>query len=260
MHIFIAKENEMSDTHPHDFDEADDNIIEHVNTVGWSVAMIEATDYLPSFAYTIGLWKSYGHPELISFGLTVKTLHEILNLAGENIKNGAQYKVGTVYSEFFTNGNAQLLAVDERNIRDYFGYAVWFNKGQEFPAMQLVWTDRDGKYPWEEGYGEEFKYRQPLLDRNADFKFKEEKNVAVFTTRQWIEEHKPILQVVHDEDGDWQFLTGDQYLEDMIVVTLAHLVIKDPSLNDVFNLEYGEQAVRDSAGGNWKRSKAVFEE
>jgi hypothetical protein len=36
-------------------------------------------------------------------------------------------------------------------------------------------------------FDEEFIYRQPLLDRNADFKFREADNLAVFTTRQWIE-------------------------------------------------------------------------
>jgi hypothetical protein len=73
-------------------------------------------------------------------------------------------------------------------------------------ASQLVWTDRNGNYPWDKDYEEEFIYRQPLLDRNANFKFREAKNVAVFTTRQWLDEKKPILRVVHDADGDWQFL------------------------------------------------------
>jgi hypothetical protein len=99
-----------------------------------------------------------------------------------------------------------------------------------------------------------------LLDRNAVFKFREAKNLAVFTTRQWIEQNKPILHVVHDEEGDWQFLTGDQMPEYAKLVALEQLVLRDSSLNDIFNLDYGEQAERDSIIGNWKRSKSVLEE
>jgi hypothetical protein len=250
----------MSDQQLHDCDSVDDKIIGDVNTVGWSVVMIEATEYLPSFAYTIGLWKNYSHPEIIIFGLSVKTFHTVLNIAGEDIKNGKRYTTDTQYSDFFEEGNSQIITVDQRNIKDYFGYAIWFNNGAEFPAQQLVWTDRNNKFPWQEGYEDEFIYRQPLLDRNADFKFREVKNLAVFTTRQWIEQNKPILHVVHDEEGDWQFLTGDQMPEYAKLVALEQLVLRDSSLNDIFNLDYGEQAERDSIIGNWKRSKSVLEE
>lgn len=250
----------MSDQQPHDCDSTDDKIIEDINTIGWSVIMIESTEYLPSFAYTIGLWKNYAHPEIIIFGLTVRTLHVVLNIAGENIKNGKRYIPDTPYSGFFEGGISQMVAVDKRNIKDYFGYAIWFNKQLDFPALQLVWGDRSNKFPWQDGYEQEFIYCQPLLDRNAGFKFREVKNLAVFTTRQWLELNKPILHVVHDEDGDWQFLTGDQMLQDAKIVALEQLVLRDSSLNDVFNLDYGEEAKRDSINGEWKRSKSMLEE
>lgn len=246
----------MIDAQTHDCNDADDKIIEDVHNYGWSVIMIEATEYLPSFAYTIGLWRTYNHPEIISFGLTLKTLHAILNIAGENIKCGKQYEINTTYSDFFDKVQTHIISVDQQNIKDYFGYAIWFNNGLEFPAQQLVWTDRNDKFPWQDGYENEFIYRQPLLDRNAHFKFREAKNAAVFTTRQWLEQNKPILHVVHNEDGDWQFLTGEQRLEDAKIVALEQMVIRDNSLNDVFNLDYGEQAVRDNIGGKWTRTKS----
>jgi hypothetical protein len=250
----------MSNSHTHDCHNADEQITENVNTVGWSVVMIEATDYLPSFAYTIGLWKSYQHPEIIAFGLTVKTLHIILNIAGENVKKGMQYGTDKVYSDFFTNGVAQLISVDRRNIRDYFGYAIWFNGGLNFPALEVVWADRNNKFPWEVGYEEEFQYKQPLLDRNAEFKFREAHNLGIFTTRQWLEEKKPILRVVHDDDGDWQFLTGDQMPDDIRLVCLGEMVKADSTLNDVFNLDYGEAAERSAVGEVWNRQEVCYDE
>jgi hypothetical protein len=231
-----------------------------IEQYGLSVILIEASDYLPSFAYSIGLWRKFGHPELISFGLTTKTLHAIINLAADIVKSGQKLQTQKTYTDFFETGKSEFIQVDSRNIRDYFGYAVDFYNTTNFPALQLVWTDRNNKFPWDKDFEEEFADRQPLLDRNADFKFKEARNLATFTTRQWIELDQPILRVVHDHDGDWQFLTGDQMLEDMKIVALEQLILRDNTLNDVFNLDYGEAAERDGIGARWTRSKVEKEE
>jgi len=250
----------MNDFNIEELDNIDNKIIEDVNSIGWSVILIKATRYLPSFAYTIGLWKNYQHSEIIAFGLTTDTLHAILNIAGENIKAGVKYTIGQNYSEFFINSDAQFLTVDNRNIRDYFGYAIWFNRGTDFPAIELIWTDRNNKFPWDEDYQEEFLYRQPLLDRNAEFKFREDRDLGVYTTRQWLELGKPILRVVHEDDGDWQFLTCDQMPEDIRLVALEAMIKSDPSLNDIFNLEYGVAAERTDISARWDRHEIAYDE
>lgn len=231
----------------------DEKLIRDIENHGFAVIMIEATDYLPSFGFTIGLWKKFNHPELICFGLPVTILHQVLNVGGELVKTGSQLQPGIDYEDFFENGTSHVVPVDPRNIKDYFGYAIWFNETSSFPALQLVWTDRNNKYPWESGFESAYKFIQPLLDRNADFKFLEELNLAVFTTRQWLEEKRPILRVVHEEDGDWQFLTCDQLPEDGRIVGLEQIIKRDPELNELFNLDYGEYAERAFVGDSWYR-------
>ncbi|MBC7864095.1 MAG: DUF4262 domain-containing protein [Bacteroidia bacterium] len=222
---------------------------------GLSVIIIEATDYLPAFAYSIGLWKTYNHPEIIVFGLTTKTLHTLVNDAAELIKAGNTIETYRDYDEFFEKGNVQFIPVHESNKSDYFGAGINFYNSEEFAAMQFVWTDRNNKFPWEDNYEKEFKYRQPLLDRNFDFKFREEKNLAVFTTKQHLELNSPIVRVTHDEDGDWQFLTSDYTEEDARVVGLEEMIKRDKTLNEVFDLDYGESAERESNGRPWVRTK-----
>lgn len=251
---FNVTSNRMNTDHEHNcIDEK--KLTADIEKFGWTVMLLEATDYLPSFAYTVGLWKNYKHPEIISFGLTTKTLHLILNDVGEIAKSGRTIEVGKNYDDFFENGKTEFINVDKRNIADYFGQAIEFYNSKDFPAIQLIWTDRNNKFPWDNDYEEEFEHRQPLLDRNADFKFREAKNLGIFTTRQWLELGKPILHVIHDTDGDWQFLTGDQILEDAKLIALEQMTIKDNTLNEVFNLDYGEQAVREFIGGQWTRTK-----
>jgi hypothetical protein len=231
-----------------------------IQKFGWTVILVEASEYMPSFAYTVGLWENHQHPEIISFGLKTETLHTILNEAGEIVKAGKKLRVGKNYNDFFENSATQFIEVDRRNVSDYFGEAIQYCKTTDFPALQLVWTDRNNKFPWDIDFEEEFEYRQPLLDRNADFKFRESKNLCIFTTRQWLELEKPIIHVIHDNDGHWQFLTGDQLPEDALLVALKQIIIRDNTLNEVFNLEYGEVAQREFIGGQWTRTNLDCDE
>jgi hypothetical protein len=232
-----------------------EKFIEDIDKFGFTVLMLETTDYLPSFAYTVGLWKKYKHPEVISFGLSVQNLQTLLNTVSELVKEGKVMEQKRTYEDFFDKGKVEFIKVDERNIQDYFGMAIDFYNSRNFQTFQLVWADRNNKFPWETNFEENLKYRQPLLDRNADFKFREAENLGIFTTRQWLELGKPILKVIHDNDGDWQFLTGDSMPEDGKLISLKEMVKSDKTLNEVFDLDYGEEAEREFIGGKWIRSQ-----
>jgi hypothetical protein len=230
-------------------------VTRNIEQFGLSIMLFEGTDYLPACAYTVGLFATYNHPELIAFGLSTKTLQDVLNIGGEMVKQGRVLQPESIYPEFFEGVIATLVAVDPRNVPDYFGYAIWYHRTVGFPCLQLVWTDRRGRYPWETGFDNNLRHLQPLLDRNADFKFREPRNLSVFTTRQHLDTNQPILRVVHDRDGDWQFLTGDQRPEDGRVISLQDMIMRDESCHELFNLDYGEWAERDAAGGPWIRGR-----
>lgn len=236
-----------------------DKFLENIQEYGLTVILIQATDYLPSFGYTIGLWKNYNHPEIICFGLKLETLHIVLNDVADLVKSGEIIQLNTNYFEIFESSKAEFISVDGKYFDDYFGTAINIYGHENFKAIQLIWTDRNNKFPWEFDFEKDFIYKQPLLDRNVDFKFREVKNLATFTTRQWIEDGNPILRVVHDFDGDWQFLTGNQTPEDARIVALEELINRDKSLNKVFNLEYGESADRNFIGDIWVRTQNKVE-
>jgi hypothetical protein len=236
-----------------------DNLLKYtklnIDKFGLQVIMVGSTSYSPSFAYSIGLTQTYNHPEIICFGLPNDIGHAIINDIAKIIKKGETIDTEKIYTEIFKDSRTTFIKVDKRNINDYFGAALNYYGDKSFSALQVVWTDRNDKLPWEENFEEEFLYKQPLLDRNTDFKFNEPKNLTTFTTRQWLDEKKPILRIVHDIDGDWQFLTGDQLAEDIKIVALEELIKRDNTLNEVFDLEYGEEAERDFIGGQWTRNK-----
>lgn len=231
----------------------------NITKYGLQVIMVNGSDYSPSFVYSIGLFETYKQPEIICFGLPEKLGHEIINDVADLMKSGENIKTYTNYDNIFKDSRSEFLPVDDRNIGDYFGAALNYYATTKFPAFQLVWTDRNDKFPWEDNFEDKFLYDQPLLDRNAEFKFREAKNLGIFTTRQWLELDKPILRVVHDIDGDWQFLTGDQMPDDIKLVALEQMVLRDKTLNEIFDLDYGYSLEREFLGGEWTKIKSEAE-
>jgi hypothetical protein len=225
-----------------------------IELFGWSIVAFEASDYLPSYAYTIGLGQKYQHPEMIIFGLPVSILHKVLNEAGAIVKSGKVLESHKVYDDFFENGHVQFVAVDKRSWNDYFGHGIALNGEHPFSALQLVWTDRNYKFPWEDVFEEEFKFKQPLLDRNADFKFSEEKDLEVLASIDHLEGKVSILKVVHHADGEWLFLTSNE--EATVPAILGEIVAQDATLNDLFDLDYGQCAERKTRTDKWERRLA----
>ena len=144
--------------------EAEQAIIAGVEKYGWWVPMFKAEGNAPSFAYTIGLWKTFKHPEIICFGLPPRTIGQILNNAGSIIKEGEKMPLYVRYNRLFERGDAVFLPINsEEQMRAYFGYGLWYHKGL-FPAIQLVWGDTANRFPWEEGFESKFRPFQPLLE------------------------------------------------------------------------------------------------
>jgi hypothetical protein len=64
----------------------------------------------------------------------------------------------------------------------------------------------------------------------------------------------PILLVVHDDDGDWQFLDGGAFdEEDAVAVHFGHVFEQHPELRSLADLPEGWAAERDSIGRDWRR-------
>lgn len=184
-------------------------------------------------------------------------MHFILNDVGELVKQGEKIQINQRYQDFLEDYATAFIAVDQRNIKNYFGVAIEHYGSANIPALQFIWPDKNHRFPWNENFEPDFKYLQPLLDRNADFKFREAKNLGVFTTRQWLEENAPILEVYHESDGDWQFITEQWSEEDIKIVALEEIVKSDPSVNELFNLDYGERAYRKNINAEWVRMDHV---
>lgn len=251
----------MTDNHyKHDL-ETKQTILDNIEKYGCHLALLEADNYLPAFVYSIGLFKNFGHPEIICFGLKKEVMASIINHACDLIKRGETLTTNKLYSGFLRGFDIQFLQVDKDYYPDYVGYAgCFYDMTFDFPVLQLVWPDKQHNFPWHKDFDPNWKFKQPLLDRNTDFKFYEERNLGVYTTSQAFN-GDPILYVYHNEDGDWQFHTSlEPNLDDAKLVCLEEITKLDPTINELYHLQFGWWAWRDHKDDEWKYEEEIDEE
>jgi hypothetical protein len=83
--------------------------------------------------------------------------------------------------------------------------------------------------------------------------FREPPSARVMTQYIVIEKKKPILFVLHDRDGDWQFLADDPSMMDPAVeVPFVAIVALDSTLVRLAALQPGQKAIRADKSSPWK--------
>jgi len=86
----------------------------------------------------------------------------------------------------------------------------------------------------------------------SDFQFTDSPNTPCFSCRHVVTEGHPILRVIHDHDGDWQFLCGQEHTEaDAKIISLQNATELDTSVNELFEMSKGVVALRASKDDDW---------
>jgi hypothetical protein len=245
-------------------------VVEHVREFGWHAAGVLADDRVPGWGYSVGLWHSYRIPEVSVFGLPADTCMAIVNVVGRMARDGT-----ALAAEQWLDGVVDGFPVALREVRgewfpDLFGQATGFYRRPPLPMLQICWPDREGRFPWDPGVQEACRRSQPLLWLSIDEHpagvwtgLRDEPawpfgavppDRIVFTTARIVAGETTVTGVVHDHDGDWQFLDGEPTtVEDGAVVHLQHVVSAHPHVAEVADLQPGERAWR-RPDGSWDRT------
>jgi hypothetical protein len=87
---------------------------------------------------------------------------------------------------------------------------------------------------------------------NAVWPFKEPAETRAYTTRFVLDKDFPILIVLHQHDGSWEFLCGTtEKAKDAREIFLGEAVELDSRLREVADLPVGWRAYRDSPEAPW---------
>ncbi|MCA8989994.1 MAG: DUF4262 domain-containing protein [Planctomycetaceae bacterium] len=141
-----------------------DRIAQNVERFGWSCLAIP--DGQPPFTYTVGLMKSFEHPELIIMG-RLEDGGRILAALVAAIQDGARIDQPQEY-ELLKGFPIATRPVDETQHELYLGYAMGFlrecGRIGELEAVQVFFPDAEGRYPFQPGCSLSVYLAQPRLD------------------------------------------------------------------------------------------------
>jgi hypothetical protein len=232
----------------------DADVVRHMRKPGWSVAMVAGE---VEFAYTIGLWHTFRRPEVVMFGLHGEGMHQWLNTCVEYGRDHGWPAKGEQFAGVLDRFPVQLRPVHASWHDALFGAARRFYQGATVPILQLVWPDRNGIWPWQEGATMTSRTRQPFAwlpvaehpaggrrlygEMGADFPFYVHPfhlgpDTYTFTSRSLLEGSRPLTRIVRhgdsfdvlDErgyDADdlcWEFL-GDLFRRHSDLASFAEL-------------------------------------
>lgn len=150
----------------------ENRLLKNVEEYGWQcLSVFDNGGEKPDFSYSIGFPVTLGAPEFIIFGLKSDVAHDILWSVFNFLKDGREVADMDRWSDLVVGYDCILRDVHPSNIvRDYFNSAMWFHGPPEdsLKAMQIVWPDADGIFPWEPGCAEWVCQDQPPLYLRRD--------------------------------------------------------------------------------------------
>ena len=146
---------------------AEEKCLSDIRDHGLHVLRVHGDDQWPEFAYSVGLYRNYQQAEVIILGLPLERAHAILNLIGDEARAGRRFAAGDVTDAVLNDYAVSFREVPSDHVKAHFGWALWYYGEEAFPALQLVYPDRDRRWPWESGVSDSFRSRQPVLEEVA---------------------------------------------------------------------------------------------
>jgi hypothetical protein len=141
----------------------DKELQRNIELYGLQVQHVLEDDIGPGFSYSVGLFKSYGHAEIIMIGLKQQLAHTLINNMAHDIKGGKVFSPFTFEADILDNFNCYIVEVNKLNYNTYVGQAQNYYEGDNFQLLQCIYPTVKGIYPWEDEWPESIKDLQPIL-------------------------------------------------------------------------------------------------
>lgn len=136
-----------------------DNIAKH----GWHCTSVFGEGGAPGFTYTVGLFDSYQHPELLVIGLSGQLSHHMISNVATAARKDEPLDLGAASDDILEGFSCVFAQVPVERYADYVLSARWYYRGDDFPLYQIVWPDEQGNYPWNPEADDKLLAAQPVL-------------------------------------------------------------------------------------------------
>jgi hypothetical protein len=147
-------------------DPGEQKLLDDIHKFGWHCMNVFGDVEHESFSYTIGLFQTYGHPELLIYGLPREVAHAVLTIAAKAAASGKFIDMNKPTDELLEGYSCVFVPVPLTEYPEHVGFARWYYEGEDFPVQQVVWPSKTGLFPWHPQASVEFRTKQPVLGQS----------------------------------------------------------------------------------------------
>ena len=240
--------------------------IDAVTRHGWSALRVAGS---LDVAYTVGVWHTFGEPELVMFGLAGEDMAAWLNTCVELGRDKGWPAPERPFDGVIEGFDTELRDVHPSWYRALFGTALGFYRGVAVPFRQLVWPDRHGHWPWDASATPSSRTRQasawlPVAQHpegswrlvgelGPTFPFATGPDSWVLTTRAVLSGARPVAHVSFDQ-GSYDVLDERGHdADDLCLGFLGDIVRRHPQVRACADLVEGQVADL-GTDSHWTRS------
>lgn len=116
----------------------------------------------PGYAYTVGLFENYSHPEIMIAGLPRETSAGILNQLGHRVSRGENFEICEPTDKVIRGHKARFTLMHPSWTERMMGLNDLYIPMENLPAIQTLWPDEEGLFPDEVGCDDQVRRLQPI--------------------------------------------------------------------------------------------------
>jgi len=134
-----------------DYDRHDDialaQVEQNVARYGWHLQNVLAHWRGIAYSYTVGLRKSFDHPELAILGLKPSVADLALVRAVQEIRAGKRFSPGDREDGLLTGWPCEFVPVPPEETEQLFPLVASFYSGAPVPVCQIIWPKLQADFP-----------------------------------------------------------------------------------------------------------------
>jgi hypothetical protein len=131
---------------------------------GLRLVHVEDDEGGPIWSYTVGLWRAFEQPEVVVFGLPVDLAEQLFEALMDAVEDGARYAAGTQHDGLLRGYPVCFRRVDAAQCRGLLPAIAAVHAADDVPCVQLVYPDKQGRWPWQPDVRDGFRKLQPVLE------------------------------------------------------------------------------------------------
>lgn len=144
-------------------DAADLRLMADVAQAGFHCALSAAEGAVPAHAFSVGFFRTWDHPEIAMFGLGAEDLQAAIVGLADRVRAGERFEHGDFADGVVKGREVAFRRIVPRHLAAHLGHATWYHGGARFPALQAVWADDEGHFPWDRWFRRDLRDAQPVL-------------------------------------------------------------------------------------------------